>query len=91
MEVQTIEAANRPFSPELLESSELAQRTLDDMSFRLDNGEVFIGTGQSTLRGAFINFGTPAVLYAQIEAAHSLEERIEDLARKFEAAPNALE
>ena len=89
MEVQTIEAANRPFSPEFLQSSELPQRTLDDMSFSLKDGKVFIETGQPTLRGAFINFGAPEVLYAQIEAAHLLEKGIENLAQKFEAAQNA--
>ena len=91
MEVQTIEAADRPFSPELLQSPELSQRVLDDMSFSLKDGEVFIGTGQPTLRGAFINFGAPEVLYAQIEAAHLLKKGIENLAQKFEAAQNALE
>jgi len=86
MEKQTIEAANRPFSPEL------SQRVLDDMSFSLKDGEVFIETGQQpTLRGAFINFGTPEVLYAQMKAAHLLEKGIKNLAQKFEAAQNALE
>ena len=83
MEVQTIEAAKRPFSPEL------AQEILDQMTFRLDNGKVCIGTGQSSLPGNVIDFGNAAVLNAQIKAAQLLGEGIENLVREFEAAPKS--